>query len=248
MRNPAKFLTAFLAILLGSALSLGAQNSPAAPPAAKTPASTPPATAAPKDAQDEPYPEQAYLSPTRYTNQYFDFSFELPPEAQLRAVPEPGARDGSIQLLELGGPPPLDAEISISAIPTAGNSNKQDAKAFLRYALDQELYRGVEELRGLSKASIAGHQFFLFETRRGIEQHVVLATTLGDYILRVALAAHDEKMVHRLEASFDRVVFFAPPELKQLVGDARAYDGPSVSSHQLETLEFDPPAATSIPA
>ena len=83
----------------------------------------------------------------------------------------------------------------------------------------------------------------IFETRRGIEQHVVLATTLGDYILRVALAAHDEKMVHRLEASFDRVVFFAPPELKQLVGDARAYDGPSVSSHQLETLEFDPPAA-----
>ena len=158
-------------------------------------------------------------------------------------MPEPGARDGSIQLLELGGPPPIDAEISISAIPTAGNSNKQDAKAFLRYALDQELYRGVEELRGLSKASIAGHQFFLFETRRGIEQHVVLATTLGDYILRVALAAHDEKMVHRLEASFDRVVFFAPPELKQLVGsDAHAYDGPSVSSHQLETLEFDPPA------
>ena len=90
---------------------------------------------------------------------------------------EPAARDGSIPLLELGGPPPADAEISISAIPTAGNSNKQDAKAFLRYALDQELYRGVEELRGLSKASIAGHQFFLFETRRGIEQHVVLATT-----------------------------------------------------------------------
>ncbi len=233
MRNPAKFLTAFLSILLSGALSLAAQTSPTA--SANTTASN--------SAKDEPYPEQAYLSPTRYTSQYFDFSFELPPEAQLHAVPMPGARDGSIQLLELGGPPPTDAEISISAIPTAGNSNKQDAKAFLRYALDQELYRGVEELRGLSKASIAGHQFFLFETRRGIEQHVVLATTLGDYILRVALAAHDEKMVHRLEASFDRVVFFAPPELKQLVAsDAHAYDGPSVSSHQLETLEFDPPA------
>ena len=88
----------------------------------------------------------------------------------------------------------------------------------MRYALDQELYRGVEELRGLSKASIAGHQFFLFETRRGIEQHVVLATLLGDYILRVVLAAHDEKMVHKLEASFDRVLFFAPPELKQVAG------------------------------
>lgn len=252
MRIPAKLLTAFLAILLGSALSLSAQSSSAASAsssgnaansAANSKDTGSKATAA-KDTKDESYPEQAYLSPYRYTNQYFDFTFDLPAEAQLRAVPMPGARDGSIQLLELGGPPPTDAEISISAIPTAGSGNKQDAKAFLRYALDQELYRGVEELRGLSKASIAGHQFFLFETRRGIEQHVVLATTLGDYILRVVLAAHDEKMVHKLEASFDRVMFFAPPELKQLVGsDAHAYDGPSVSSHRLATLETDPPAS-----
>ena len=236
MRNPAKFLTAFLSILLGSALSLAAQSSPSAAPANSAPATR-------NAAKNEPYPEQAYLSPSRYTNQFFDFSFDLPPEAQLRAIPEPGARDGSIQLLELGSPPPTDAEIAISAIPTAGSGNNKDAKTFLRYALDQELYRGVEELRGLSKASIAGHQFFLFETRRGIDQHVVLATALGDYILRVVLASHDEKMVHKLEAAFDRVVFFAPPELNQVAGsDARPYDGPSISSHQLETLESDPPA------
>jgi hypothetical protein len=231
MRNPAKFLTAFLSILLSGALSLAAQTSPTAP-----------ANTASNSAKEELYPEKAYLSPSRYTNQYFDFSFDLPAEAQLQPMAQPGARDGSIQLLELDGPPPTDAEIAISAIPTGGSGNKQDAKAFVRYALDQELYRGVEELRGLSKASIAGHQFFLFETRRGIEQHVVLATLLGDYILRVVLAAHDEKMVHKLEASFDRVMFFAPPELKQVAGDARAYDGPSVSTHELDTLETDPPA------
>ena len=56
-----------------------------------------------------------------------------------------------------------------------------------RIELDQELYRGVEELRGLSKANFAQHQFFLFETRRGIEQHVILATTIGDYILEVVV-------------------------------------------------------------
>ena len=237
MRNPAKFLTVFLSILLSGGLSLAAQTSPTA--SANSAASKDTAS---NSAKEELYPEKAYLSPSRYTNQYFDFSFDLPAEAQLQPLAEPGARDGSIQLLELGGPPPTDAEVAISAIPTAGSGNKQDAKAYMRYALDQELYRGVEELRGLSKASIAGHQFFLFETRRGIEQHVVLATLLGDYILRVVLAAHDEKMVHKLETSFDRVLFFAPPELKQVAGDARAYDGPSVSTHELDTLETDPPA------
>ncbi len=72
-------------------------------------------------------------------------------------------------------------------------------KTYLRESLDQELYRGVEELRGLSKANFAQHQFFLFETRRGIEQHLIMATTIGDYILEVMVAGHDEKTVKRLE-------------------------------------------------
>ena len=197
-------------------------------------------TAAGSDSED--YPEHAYLSPSRYVNQYFNFSFDLPADPQVRAVPQPVSRDGTIQLLEMGGPPPVDAEISISAVPTAGGT-KQDAKALLRYMLDQELYRGVEELRGLSKASLAGHQFYLFETRRGIDQHVVLATTLGDYILRVVLAAHDEKAVHRLETAFDHIVFFPAAELHQYIAaDAHPYDGPSISSHRLAALEADPPA------
>ena len=226
MRTSRRQLSAVLFLLLVSSVSLLAQTRSSAPAADS----------------DAGYPEQAYLSASRYTNQYFDFSFDLPPEAHLQPVPQPAARDGSIQLLEMGGPAPVDAEISIAAIPTAGGS-KQDAKAFLRYALDQELYRGVEELRGLSKASIGGHQFYLFETRRGIEQHVVIATTVADYILRVVLAAHDEKMVHRLEASFDHVTFFAPADLRQYVdSEARSYDGPAISTHRLAALEADPPA------
>jgi hypothetical protein len=230
MRISKNLFSVLCSIWLCAASALSAQTTA---PAASAPA---------KAASDSGYPEQAYLSPSRYTNQYFDFSFDLPPDVHLEAVPQPVARDGTIQLLELGGPAPTDAEISISAVPTAAGT-KQDAKALLRFALDQELYRGVEELRGLSKANIGGHQFYLFETRRGIEQHVVLATTLGDYILRAVLAAHDEKTVHRMEAAFDHFVFFSPPELKQFVAaDAHAYDGPSISSHRLEALEADPPA------
>ncbi len=227
MRIPTK-LCALLCFVLSGMISLTAQTSPSAAPAVTSSQSS--------------YPEQAYLSASRYVSQYFDFSLNLPRELRLQPIPQAAARDGSIQLLELGGPPPLDAEISICAIPTAGGKN-QDAKTLLRYALDQELYRGVEELRGLSKSSFAGHEFYSFETRRGIEQHFVLATTSGDYILRIFLAAHDDRTVKQLESSFEHVVFFAPADLYQYVeAGARPYDGPAISSHQLEALEADPPA------
>jgi hypothetical protein len=227
MPIPSQLFSALLSVVLGATLT--------------------PLWAAPRQAvagpPDADYVEQAYLSDTRYVSQFFDFTFELPPEAQLRAVPQPAARDGSIQLLEMAGPPPVDAAISISAIPVASGRN-QDARTLLRYALDQELYRGVEELRALSKAGFGGHQFYFFETRRGIEEHMLLATTTGDYILRVVLASHDDKTLKRLEWSFQHLVFFAPAELRQyLAADARPYDGPAISSHRLALLESDPPAS-----
>lgn len=228
MFNLTRIFGALIALLLGGAAPLVGQTQSAAP--AKSPARA-----------DSSYPEQAYLSPSRYTNQYFGFTFELPPEAHLRPTPLPASRNGNIQILELDGPPPADAEIFISAIPTA-SGNKLDAKTCLRETLDQELYRGVEELRGLTKASFANHQFYLFETRMGIEQHVLLATTIGDYILQVVVAAHDEKTVKRLETSFEHMAFFPPTDLRQYVqADSKAYDGPSVSSHRLALLEENPP-------
>ena len=198
-------------------------------------------TTASRDAEtNSSYPEQAYLSPSRYINQYFGFSFDLPEEARLHAVADPAAHNGNIQLLHLAGPPPADAEILIYAIPTAGKAN--DAKLLLREALDRELFRGVEELRGLSRTSFSHHQFYLFETRRGIEQHMILATSLGDYLVQVVLAAHDEKIVKRLETSFQHLVFFPPAEVRQYVtAEARPYDGPSISSYRLAVLEGDPP-------
>ncbi len=228
MRISANLFSALLWFALSGMISLTAQTSPPA---------TPESAASPSS-----YPEQAYLSASRYVSQYFDFSFNLPSGLRLQPIPQAAARDGSIPLLELAGPPPADAQISISAIPTAGGKN-QDAKTLLRYALDQELYRGVEELRGLSKASFAGREFYLFETRRGIEQHFLLATTAGDYVLRILLAAHDDKTLRQLESSFEHVVFFAPADLRQFIdADARPYDGPAISFHQLEALEADPPA------
>jgi len=200
-------------------------------------------SAAAKNAPTEAsYPEQAYLSDAHYVNSYFGFSFELPAEAHLHAVPEPAARDASLPLLDLAGPAPADAQILIAAFPTAGGRN-DDAKVLLREELDRELYIGVEELRGLSKASLAGHQFYVFETRRGIEQHMVLATTMGEYIVRVVLGAHDEKVAKHLETSFEHVVFFPPADARQYRdADAKPYDGPSISSHRLALLENDPPA------
>jgi hypothetical protein len=113
----------------------------------------------------------------------------------------------------------------------------------LRQLLDQELYRGVEELHGLSKARFGGREFFYFETRRGIEQHMLLALTTGDYVLRIVVAAHDEKTVKQLETAVQHPVFFPPAALdQQLDAGAKPYDGPSISSHRLAQLESNPPA------
>jgi hypothetical protein len=229
MFNLTRIFGVLIALLLGGAAPLVGQTQSAAP------------TTLPAASTDSSYPEQGYLSPSRYTNQYFGFTFELPVETHLRPTSLPASRNGNIQLLELDGPPPADAEVFISAIPTA-SGNKLDAKAYLRQTLDQELYRGVEELRGLTKASFANHQFYLFETRMGIEQHVLLATTIGDYILQVVVAAHDEKTVKRLEASIEHLAFFPPTDLRRfLQADSIPYDGPSVSSHRLALLEENPP-------
>ncbi len=215
---------------LGWSALLSGQTSSAAHSASPTPDSS------------EDYPEHAFLSPSRYVNQYFKFSFDLPPDVHLRPIPQPAPRDGSLRLLELVGTTPGAAEISLTAIPTAVGK-KQDAKSLMRFALDQELYRGVEELRGLTKVTLSGRLFYLFETRRGIEQHVILATAFEDYILQVVLAAHDEKVVKRLESAFDHVVFFPSAELSRYVeAGAQPYDGPAISSHRLEALEADPPA------
>ena len=227
--------TSVVAVLLSVALCGSAGL------AAQSPANASPAPPGAADA-DSVYPEQGFLSSSHYLNQYFNFSFELPSDVNLRPVSEPAARDGNVPILDLAGPAPADARILISAIPTAGGKN-QDAKTWLRGLLDQELYRGVEELRGLSKVSLSGHQFYLFETRRGVEQHALLAGVLRDYIVQVIVASHDEKVVRRLESSVEHMQFFAPGQFRQyLQADCKAYDGPSISSHRLALLEADPPA------
>jgi hypothetical protein len=187
------------------------------------------------------YPEQAYLSPTRYTNEFFGFSFDLPADAHLEPIPEPVATDGRIQLLQLGGPAPADASVSIAALPPAGRG-PLDAKTVLRRALDQELFRGVEELRGLSKTTLSGQQFYLYETRRGIDQHLVAAANLDRYVVIVQLGAHNEKMVKELESSLQQLAFFPPGQVRQYKAtDAQPYEGPAISSHRLAQLEADPP-------
>src|ERR1039458_10305900 len=86
------------------------------------------------------YPEQAYLSPTRYTNEFFGFSFDLPKGPHLEPFRDLVAAGGGIQLLDVGGPAPADAAVSIVAFPPRG-SEALDAKTMLRKALDQEIGR-----------------------------------------------------------------------------------------------------------
>ncbi len=112
----------------------------------------------------------------------------------------------------------------------------------MRRTLDRDLYIGVEELRPLSKTSISGHEIFYFETRRGIEQHMLLATDLDGYVLEFTLAAHNDKLLKRMEADIQRMEFFAPIEYREhITANAKEYEGPAISLHRLAEIEADPP-------
>ena len=230
-KRDAMKLSAVLSALLCSVLScplwLGGQ--------------TPDATSASGKVQ-EVYPDEGYLSPTRYVNRYFGFAFDIPSDLQLEPVPQPVPRDGRIQILQLGGPAPTYATVSIIAFPLHSKL-ALDAKGILRRALDQELYMGVEELHQLSKTLLAGHIFYTYETRRGGDQHLALACNLEGHALVVMLAATNPKVVKELETAFEHVTFTSPAKARELVGeDAKEYDGPAISAHRLRELQADPPA------
>jgi len=208
--------------------------------------STPAASASPVTAnfsEQQRYPDEGFLSDSRYTSEYFGFGFDLPADAHLQPVHRPVAPDGHFQLLDVDGPPPQHAEIQITAYLKRDKSDV-DAKRMLRRELDTELFYGVEELRGLSKTTIAKHQFFCYHTRRGIDEHVLLATDLDGYVLHVVLAAHDERLVKQLETSFAAITFFDPSQARQYAGaSAKPYEGPALSAHRLAMLKADPPAS-----
>jgi hypothetical protein len=220
-----------LSALLGSVLSCPLWLSGQASQTPSAPAVAP-----------EVYPDQGYLSATRYVNRYFGFAFDIPPDLQLEPVPQPVPQDGRIQILQLGGPPPTYATVSIVAFPLHSKL-ALDAKGILRRALDQELYTGVEELHGLSKTTLAGHLFYSYETRRGGDQHLALASNLEGHALVVMLGANSGKIVKELESAFEHVTFITPAKVGELVGaDAEEYDGPALSAHRLAQLQADPPA------
>ena len=225
-------VAAVFGFLLSCPLFLNGQVTPSSPGSTTSAASA-----------GQHYPEEAFLSPSRYANGFFGFSFELPVDAHLEAISQSVADDGRIQLLKLGGPPPADAVVSIVAFPPR-SQEAAEAKALLRKALDQELFRGVEELRALSKTMLAGHQFYFYETRRGIDQHMLAAANLDGYVVLVELGAHNEKMVKELESCFQHLVFFAPQQVRQYItADAQPYEGPAISSHRLARLSADPPGS-----
>ncbi len=203
-------------------------------------AQAPPTESAPAAGQ-EIYPDQGYLSATRYVSRYFGLAFDLPADARLEPVPQPVARDGRIQMLQMAGPPPAYAMVSIVAFPARAKS--PDAKAILQKALEQERFHGAEQLHGLSKTMLAGHLFYFYETRRGADQHMELSSSLEGYALVVTLAASNETTVKELESCFERVTFTIPAKVREAAGpDAEEYEGPALSSHRLAQFQADPPA------
>ena len=187
-------------------------------------------------------PEDAYLSPSRYTNAYFGFAFDLPESAALKPMPMPASMDRRIQLLEMAATTPEHSAVTLSAYEYK-NKNYTNAKSLLRNQLDQELFVGVEELHGIGKTTIGGQPFFYYETRRGIDQHMLLASELNGYVLTADLRARDPKVVHELLAAFSKGEFFPPQEAQKRAGlQAQVYRGPAISAQHLRDVRESRPA------
>jgi len=187
------------------------------------------------------YPDEALLSNYRYANVFFGFTIDLPADAELRPIPSSNPTDGSIALLETLGSAPHRSVVAISAYPSGDEGPK--ARLLLRRELDDELTIGVEELHGLTKTSIAGHSFFYYETRRGIDQHAIYATDLDGYALRFVTAGRDPKLLQQLEAAVTHMRFFPPQNIGDYAGvGAVPYSGPAIPTHLVEELKSDPPA------
>ena len=187
------------------------------------------------------YPDEGLLSNYRYANAFFGFSIDLPADATLRPIPSQNPTDGSIALLETLGSPPHRSVMAISAYPSGDEGPK--ARLLLRRELDDELTIGVEELHGLTKTSIAGHSFFYYETRRGIDQHAIYATDLDGFALRFVTAGRDPKLLQQLEAAVVHMRFFPPESIGDYAGvGAMPYSGPAIPTHLIEELRSDPPA------
>jgi hypothetical protein len=187
-------------------------------------------------------PEDAYLSPTRYTNAYFGFAFNFPDGMALRPIPQAASMDRRIQLAELIGSAGNWAAIRISAYEYK-NKNYTDAKSLLRRELDQEVFHGIEQVHGVSKTSVGDRQFFFYETRRGVEQHTVLAGEMSGYVLEVDMRSRNADVLHQLFAAFSRTEFFAPREAGRRAGlQAGAYQGPAISEQHLHDVRESKPA------
>ena len=181
-------------------------------------------------------PEDAYVTPASYTNAHFGFTFDFPAGAALKLVPMPAATDRRIQLLEMSGSTPEHAGITLNAYEYK-NKNYTDAKSLLRTWLDQELFVGVEELHGIGKTTVGGRPFYYYETRKGIDHHVVLAGQLDGYVLSAELRARDPKLVHELQAAFSTMEFFPPQEAERRAGkQAKLYQGPAISAQHLREV------------
>ncbi len=187
-------------------------------------------------------PEDAYLSPTRYTNAYFGFSFGFPDGSSLRPIPQPASEDRRIQLLELIDPTANRSAISISAYEYK-NKNYTDAKSLLRRELDQEIFYGVEQVRGVSKTTVGDRQFYFFETRKGVEQHAALAAEMDGYVMEADFRSRNVDVLHQLVAAFSRTEFFPAREAERRAGvQAAVYEGPAISEQHLHDVRESKPA------
>jgi hypothetical protein len=162
-------------------------------------------------------PEAGFISPDKYTNAYFGFSFPLPQGPGFRGfqLPSKGTSHSlfGIQAQENG----LTA-FTIDAAEINGAATEQARQA----ASEQKAQKVI-------KIQIGGREFWKGESHEkspaGKMWSVIYVTTINGYLLKFRIVSFDTKVTEHLQRCIEATQFFDPIKAQEVAGpNSRAYN------------------------
>jgi hypothetical protein len=161
-------------------------------------------------------PEDAFISPEKYTNAFFGFALPIPQGGQFQQF-TPALQDHSRHMLF--GLLSFSSRLS-TLLVTANEPNGSP----------EDVKRAASGPTGQSTkpVTIAGKQFWKSESEQknsaGKLRSVDYATQLKGYVVVFRIAAFDPKLADELEGAVESLTFFDPPKAKDVAGlDSRPY-------------------------
>lgn len=181
------------------------------------------AQSAPSTSLSKVVPESAFVSPKKYTNAFFGFSFPLPQGAPLRELSIPSKTASSHYLF---GVKALTRGLTAMTV-MANESEVASAHDACKVASGQ---KG----QAAKKAEIGGRDFWKSESQEnaagGKLRNICFATELDGYVLQFNIMSFDAKVADELRKSVEAITFFDPAKAEEVAGPGSHAYNPAANS------------------